>query len=55
MRDACTLFVVHLPSTACVGVSGWLAREGNGTWGWFLLCAVLLSATRNDIAAALRK
>lgn len=38
--------VGRLPAIACIGLAGYLAANGNHSWGWFLFAAVVIAGAR---------
>jgi hypothetical protein len=45
MKEALLLVAANLGSLACIGGAIWLAAIGNGNWGWFLVCGLVLGGS----------
>jgi len=43
MLQVAVLILALIPATVCVCISGYLAMNGLGGWGWFLFVGLLLS------------
>ena len=49
MKDIAVIGLGVLPALTCVGIAGYLAVTGKGSWGGFLLVACLIAPSHRRV------